>query len=172
MGWVTIIPRIRKDMEMSTPSRPPWIPKKYLDQSEREKGALWLLESISMYFLGFKRVGFFLHFFPQSRHPNRQIISYWYLNCHRKSLLQSLNRGCWHSVFFESVLKWRKRSLKKCILSKNGQTRERGRVICTYMREKFAITLQESLSKFGFLTYYGAFHLYSVNQLCRLGWFN
>ena len=87
MGWVTIIPRIREDMEMSTPSRPPWIPKKYLDQSEREKGALWLLESISRYFLGFKRVVFFLHFFPQSRHPNRQIISYWYLNCHRKSLL-------------------------------------------------------------------------------------
>ena len=51
----------------------------------------------------------------------------------------------------------------------NRANRERTRLICTYMREKFAITLQESLLKFGFLTYYGAFHLYSVNQLCRLG---
>ena len=122
-------------MEMSST---PWIPKNTsTNQSARKVrsdcwkaflGTLWHSRGVGGYF----------HFFPQSHHPNRQIISYWCtlstVIC-RKSLLESPNCVCWHCGFFESVLKLRKRSLKKCILSQNGQTRVRERVICTYEGE-------------------------------------
>ena len=122
-------------MEMSST---PWIPKNTsTNQSARKVrsdcwkaflGTLWHSRGVGGYF----------HFFPQSHHPNRQIISYWCtlstVIC-RKSLLESPNCVCWHCGFFESVLKLRKLSLKKCILSQNGQTGERESYLHIYERE-------------------------------------